>query len=96
MKMEGTYFQKLVWTELLAIPSGEVRTYKQIAEAIGKPSAARAVANACAANPYAPLVPCHRVICSDGTVGGYSSYGGVERKLDLLGKEGFLPLRSKQ
>ena len=62
MRMNGTSFQKLVWRELLSIPLGETRTYKQIADAIGKPSSSRAVANACAANPYAPFVPCHRVI----------------------------------
>ena len=67
MKMNGTSFQKLVWRELLSIPLGETRTYKQIADAIGKPSSSRAVANACAANPYAPFVPCHRVIRSDGS-----------------------------
>ncbi|DAC43390.1 MAG TPA: MGMT family protein [Candidatus Thalassarchaeaceae archaeon] len=90
MKMEGTSFQKLVWTELLSIPYGEVRTYKQIAEAIGKPGSSRAVANACAANPYPPAVPCHRVIRSDGTIGGYSGDGGMEEKAMMLEEEGFL------
>ena len=78
MKMEGTSFQKLVWMELLSIPEGEIRTYKQIAVAIGKPNSSRAVANACAANPYSPAVPCHRVIRSDGRIGGYSGNGGIE------------------
>ena len=78
MKMNGTSFQKLVWRELLSIPLGETRTYKQIADAIGKPSSSRAVANACAATQYAPIVPCHRVIRSDGRVGGYSGQGGTE------------------
>ena len=89
MKMNGTSFQKLVWRELLSIPLGETRTYKQIADAIGKPSSSRAVANACAANPYAPFVPCHRVIRSDGRLGGYSGQGGTEGKLRILEEEGF-------
>ena len=89
MKMNGTSFQKLVWRELLSIPLGETRTYKQIADAIGKPGSSRAVANACAANPYAPFVPCHRVIRSDGRVGGYSGRGGPEGKLRMLEEEGF-------
>ena len=69
--MRGTDFQKLVWNEVLSIPLGEVRSYKQIAQAIGRPLSYRAVANACASNPYAPEVPCHRVIRSDGKLGGY-------------------------
>ena len=90
MKMEGTSFQKLVWMELLSIPEGEVRTYKQVAVAIGKPNSSRAVANACAANPYSPAVPCHRVIRSDGRIGGYSGNGGTEGKHMMLEREGFL------
>lgn len=90
MKMEGTSFQKLVWMELLSIPEGEVRTYKQVAVAIGKPNSSRAVANACAANPYSPAVPCHRVIRSDGSIGGYSGNGGTEGKHMMLEQEGFL------
>jgi len=69
--MRGTDFQKLVWNEVLSIPLGEVRSYKQIAQAIGRPLSYRAVANVCASNPYAPEVPCHRVIRSDGKLGGY-------------------------
>ncbi len=95
MKMNGTSFQKLVWRELLSIPLGETRTYKQIANAIGKSGSSRAIANACASNPYAPLVPCHRVIRSDGRVGGYSGQGGEERKLRMLEKEGVQVLRNK-
>ena len=68
---------------------GEARTYKQIANAIGKPGSSRAVANSCAANPYAPFVPCHRVIRSDGRVRGYSGRGGPEGKLRMLEEEGF-------
>ena len=87
--MNGTSLQKLVWRELLSIPLGETRTYKQIADAIGKPGSSRAVANACGANPYAPFVPCHRVIRSDGRVGGYSGQGGPQGKLRMLEEEGF-------
>ena len=85
--MEGTTFQLKVWNELLKIPYGEVRTYKQIAIAIGRPKSSRAVANACASNPYAPMVPCHRVIRSDGSIGGYSGDGGVATKRELLDSE---------
>ena len=87
--MNWTSFRKLVLRKLLSIPLGETRTYKQIAEAIGIPGSSRAVANACAANPYAPFVPCHRVIRSDGGVGGYSGRGGPEGKLRMLEGEGF-------
>ena len=71
------------------IPKGRVKTYKQVANAINKPKAARAVANACAKNPYSPKVPCHRVIRSDGTLGGFSGPGGTKAKKKLLKKEGF-------
>ena len=84
MKLEGTHFQILVWKELLKIPVGQTKTYKEIAVAIGKPNSSRAVANACAQNPYAPEVPCHRVIRSDGSLGGYSAEGGIKRKQKLL------------
>jgi len=83
----GTVFQRKVWLELSKIPSGETRSYKEIAIAIGHPRSARAVANACAANPQPISTPCHRVICSDGTVGGYSGRGGVIEKIRLLKKE---------
>ena len=79
--MQGTDFQKLVWNEVLTIPFGEVRSYKQIAQAIDRPLSYRAVANACASNPYAPEVPCHRVICNNGSIGGYSGEGGIARKI---------------
>ncbi len=88
MKLKGTEFQIKVWKELSKIPKGEVRTYKQIAKSIGKPKSSRAVANACAKNPYPIVIPCHRVIRSDGTVGGYSGQGGVKLKKELLKKEG--------
>ena len=68
-------------------PKGSVKTYKQVAIAINKPKSARAVANACAQNPYAPNIPCHRVIRSDGGLGGYSGRGGVDQKLKLLRSE---------
>ena len=82
--MKGTKFQLQVWNYLKKIPRGSVKTYKQVAIAIKKPNSARAVANACAKNPYAPNIPCHRVIRSDGGLGGYSGRGGVDQKLKLL------------
>tara|TARA_B100000035_G_C20986080_1_gene547867 strand:- start:334 stop:621 length:288 start_codon:yes stop_codon:yes gene_type:complete len=84
----GTKFQIKVWNELKKIPRGEVRTYKEIAIAIGKPNSARAVANACGKNPRPIEIPCHRVIKSDGSLGGYSGKGGVSTKYKLLKKEG--------
>lgn len=84
----GTQFQQLVWKELTKIPKGTVITYQELANRIGKPNAVRAVANAVGANPYAPEVPCHRVIRSDGGIGGYSGEGGVHRKIELLNDEG--------
>lgn len=83
----GTDFQILVWKEILKIPYGETRTYKEIAQAIGRPNSSRAVANACGKNPYAPDIPCHRVIRSDGKLGGYSGVGGVKMKEKLLKME---------
>ena len=87
MKLDGTEFQISVWNELKKIPKGETRTYKEIAELIGKPTAARAVANACGKNPYPITIPCHRVVRSDGGLGGYSGEGGVEKKRFLLENE---------
>ena len=88
MILKGTEFQILVWKEIAKIPFGQTRTYKQLAIAIGKPNSSRAVANACGKNPYAPEIPCHRGIRSDGLIGGYSGLGGVKRKKELLEKEG--------
>ena len=88
MKTSGTNFQKKVWNEIKKIPKGRTTSYKQIAIAIGHPKAARAVANACGKNPNPIITPCHRVIASDGTIGGYSAEGGVNRKRALLAKEG--------
>ena len=73
----------------MKIPKGSVKTYKQVAIGINRPKSARAVANACAKNPYAPAVPCHRVIKSDGSIGGFSAPGGKIAKKKLLKKEGF-------
>ena len=88
MKLIGTKFQLKVWTYLKKIPRGSVKTYAQVAKAIGKPLATRAVANAIGKNPYPPKIPCHRVIRSDGSLGGYSGKGGVKTKRSLLKKEG--------
>ncbi len=85
--MKGTLFQKKVWNYLKNIPKGQVRTYKQVAIGIKRPKSARAVANACAKNPNAPKIPCHRVIRSDGGLGGYSGIGGIKKKLQLLRDE---------
>ena len=85
--LKGTKFQIKVWRYLISIPKGSIRTYKQVAIAIKCPKAARAVANACAKNPYAPKIPCHRVIRSDGGLGGYSGKGGIKQKLKLLRSE---------
>ena len=84
MKLEGTNFQRTVWKEISKIPFGETRTYKDLAIAIGKPNSSRAVANACGKNPYPVIIPCHRVIRSDGKLGGYSGVGGVKKKKELL------------
>ena len=87
MKLEGTEFQVKVWKEISKIPYGETRTYKDIAIAIGKPNSSRAVANACGKNLYVPEIPCHRVIRSDGQLGGYSGEGGIKKKAKLLRAE---------
>ena len=85
--MEGTKFQLKVWNYLKTIPKCTVKTYKQVAIAIKSPKSARAVANACGKNPYAPKIPCHRVIRTDGGLGGYSGRGGIRTKLRLLRSE---------
>ena len=86
--MKGTPFQIKVWEALKTIPRGETRTYLQIAQQIGRPKAVRAVANAIGKNPYAPEIPCHRVVRIDGGLGGYSGPGGIETKIRLLREEG--------
>ena len=85
--MNGTKFQLKVWKYLKTIPKGTFKTYKQVAIAIKSPKSARAVANACGKNPYAPKIPCHRVIRSDGGLGGYSGRGGIKTKQRLLRSE---------
>jgi AraC family transcriptional regulator of adaptative response/methylated-DNA-[protein]-cysteine methyltransferase len=86
LDVKGTAFQERVWKALRGIPSGETATYSQIAARIGAPSAGRAVAQACAANPLAVAIPCHRVVRRDGSLSGYR--WGVARKEALLKKEG--------
>jgi len=90
IKLDGTNFQKKVWKEISKIPKGKVRTYKELAKLIGKPKSSRAVANACGRNPYPIKIPCHRVIRSDGSLGGYSGKGGIKTKKNLLKKEGVI------
>ncbi|MEH2325178.1 MAG: bifunctional DNA-binding transcriptional regulator/O6-methylguanine-DNA methyltransferase Ada [Nostoc sp.] len=85
LDIRGTAFQKQVWQALQKIPYGETRTYTDIARNIGKPQAVRAVGNACGANPIALIVPCHRVLQSDGSLSGYR--WGIERKQKLLTQE---------
>ena len=81
----GTAFQQRVWKALQEIPAGERRSYREVAEAIGQPSATRAVARACATNRVAIVIPCHRVVREDGELAGYK--WGVERKQRLLDEE---------
>ena len=88
--IKGTRFQKKVWKYLKKIPRGKIKTYSQVASAIGSPSSIRAVANAVGKNPYSPKIPCHRVIRSDGSLGGYSGKGGIRTKRILLKKEGIV------
>ena len=87
MNLKGTKFQLKVWNYLKKIPRGKVTSYLEVAKAIGKPKAFRTVANAVGKNPYPPLIPCHRVIRSDGSLGGYSGKGGIKEKRRLLLKE---------
>jgi len=89
-KLNGTKFQISVWKEIKKIPKGQTKTYKDIALALKKPKSSRAVANACGKNPLLIEIPCHRVIRSDGKLGGYSGKGGVNQKRKLLKEEGAL------
>ncbi|KAF0127490.1 MAG: methylated-DNA-protein-cysteine S-methyltransferase [Elusimicrobia bacterium] len=82
-----TPFQRAVWKACMRIPRGRTRSYKWLAREIGRPGAVRAVGNALGQNPFAPLVPCHRVIRSDGKPGGFSAPGGTRAKIGLLKKE---------
>ena len=83
---QGTPFQRQVWQALKAIPAGKTLSYAELAQKIGRPRAARAVGRACGANPIPILIPCHRVIAANGSLGGYSS--GLDRKRWLLWHEG--------
>jgi methylated-DNA-[protein]-cysteine S-methyltransferase len=85
-----TKFQKDVLIATAAIPKGETRTYKQIAIAVHKPKAYRAVGNTMRINPLAPMIPCHRVVKSDGRIGNYSGKGGTKAKERMLRREGVL------
>ena len=80
-------FQESVWNEIDKIAYGKTKSYKEIAIILGKPNAARAVANACAKNPIPIVRPCHRVICSNREIGGYSGPGGKNTKIKLLEDE---------
>lgn len=86
LDLQGTDFQREVWNQLLKIPAGATCSYLDIAQAINRPKATRAVAQACGANPIAVVVPCHRVVMSDGSIGGYSGLPGVKQA--LLAAEG--------
>ena len=86
LDVRATAFQARVWQALREIPRGETRSYAELARAVGQPTAVRAVARACATNPVALAVPCHRVIGSDGSLTGYR--WGTERKKKLLAMEG--------
>ena len=88
--LEGSQFEIKVWNELKKIPFGQTRSYKQIAINIGHPKAARAVANACGKNPKPIIIPCHRVIRTNGKIGGFSAPGGSKTKRQLLAKEGVI------
>jgi AraC family transcriptional regulator, regulatory protein of adaptative response / methylated-DNA-[protein]-cysteine methyltransferase len=92
LDLQGTDFQREVWSQLLAIPPGSTRSYLDVAQAINRPKATRAVAQACGANPVAVVVPCHRVVMSDGSIGGYSGLPGVKKA--LLAAEGVAPMSS--
>lgn len=84
---QATPFQRKIYEALLKIPEGQVRTYVQVARMIGRPKAARAVGQALKRNRWAPEIPCHRVIASDGSLGGYSGPGGLAAKRRLLQQE---------
>ena len=91
----ATEFQIQVWNYLKRIPRGQVTTYGEIAKALGRPRAARAVGTAVGKNPNAPEVPCHRVVLSNGAIGDYSATGGIGKKITLLESEGVRILDGK-
>lgn len=93
LDLQGTDFQCEVWNQLLSIPPGSTRSYLDVAQAIKRPKATRAVAQACGANPVAVVVPCHRVVMSDGSLGGYSGLPGVKKAL-LTAEGGWVPDRN--
>ena len=86
-KIQGTTFQLKVWNYLKKIPKGKVKTYLEVAKAIGKPKAFRAVANAVGKNPFPPKITWNRGVRSDGNLGGYSGKGGIQEKRRLLRAE---------
>lgn len=86
--LEGTSFQRRVWQALREISYGEVVSYGELADKVGSSQGARAVGSACARNPIPIIIPCHRVVAADGTIGGYSAGTGVEVKRRLLALEG--------
>ena len=85
--VSGTSFQISVWKKIALIPAGQTVTYSEIAHSIGKPKSFRAVANACGQNPFPIVIPCHRVVRSDGALGGYRGKGGIATKIALLKSE---------
>jgi O-6-methylguanine DNA methyltransferase len=85
LDVRGTAFQELVWRALREIQTGDTASYAQLAKRIGRPKSARAVAGACAANPLAVIIPCHRVVCANGELSGYR--WGIGRKQQLLQRE---------
>ncbi len=95
MKKYPLFYQK-VWKLCMKIPFGKTKSYKWIAQQLGNPKLARAVALALKRNPFAPYVPCHRVIRSDGRIGGYSAEGGIARKKELIEMEKLLCERKKK
>jgi AraC family transcriptional regulator, regulatory protein of adaptative response / methylated-DNA-[protein]-cysteine methyltransferase len=86
LDVQGTVFQERVWRALQEVPPGSTTTYAKLAASLGVPRASRAVAGACAANPVAVVIPCHRVVRTDGSLAGYR--WGIERKRQLLAREG--------
>lgn len=92
LDVQATAFQRRVWQELQKIPRGTTRTYTQVAKSLGKPRSVRAVARACATNPVSIVVPCHRVIRTDGSLAGYR--WGLSRKQKLLEREAASYVRS--
>jgi len=93
LAVSGTDFQKTVWQALMAIPKGSSKTYQNIANTIKRPTAVRAVANAIGKNPICYFIPCHRVIRTDGGLGGYSGVGGLAKKKALLQAEGVFTVK---